>query len=859
MKGLLSYFSARAETPIETRNYAQVYFILSALLFIGTMWSVLDEVSTRRPWKVTQEEYLTLDEQRWQDRLKEAESAFDSASYVQASSELSEAQKKLGSPEVQNLQADINRLEEQLLDANRDFTFAKSRGDEAYYFWKKSIHEGQEDQGYRDKVRELTALMATYNARVEALTTRHDSLQRIVNGYKNDVKGVQSKIKTLYTSIDLAKSKIDRAKGSSILIRQVMLNGFDRSNFGIPKARIDRCQTCHMGWKEEVMGDAPQPYTKHPLPELLKIHNPEVAGCTSCHHGQGAALTAGSAHGDADKYWEWPLLKGKEVYASCNSCHADESYVKYGDRLNKAKQMLAESGCFGCHEIKGFLDLQKIGPELNQLNVKAKSDWIFRWVRNPKDYNPHTRMPNFRFSDDDAAAITAFLWKTGSDGSFHPRKGISAGGDASRGKGLVETVGCKGCHVVADDLRMRQARGFSYDVAPELSRAGSKLDPDWIFEWIKDPRAYRPATRMPNLRLTDQEARDIVAYLSTLKDDRQFERKTIALDSPELIKRGDKLIREYGCSGCHAIKGMEKEGRVSVALSNIGRKRVDEIDFGDTKVPHTWDDWIFGKLTDSRMYATERIVSKMPVFAFADSEKIVLRTLLRGLTKDVPEEAFQRPFDKNLQAIEAGRRQTQYYNCINCHQIEEVGGSIRATLDDEGLAPPYLLPEGSKVQEPWLHEFLSGPTPVRPWLKIRMPTFSLTDDEIGTITRYFLALHRKELEVREYQNIPLEPKYLVNGKKLFEDYQCLSCHTTGKIPEGKSPSDLAPNLALAKTRLKPEWILDWIARPDSIQPNTRMPNFFPDMQAADTTILAGDAREQIKALRDYLWTVAKSK
>src|ERR1051325_2097453 len=96
MKGLLSYFSARAETPIETRNYAQVYFILSALLFIGTMWSVLDEVSTRRPWKVTQEEYLTLDEQRWQDRLKEAESAFDSASYVQASSELSEAQKKLG-------------------------------------------------------------------------------------------------------------------------------------------------------------------------------------------------------------------------------------------------------------------------------------------------------------------------------------------------------------------------------------------------------------------------------------------------------------------------------------------------------------------------------------------------------------------------------------------------------------------------------------------------------------------------------------------------------------------------------------------------------------------------------------------
>ena len=120
MKGLLSYFSARAETPIETRNYGQVYFILSALLFVGTMWSVLDEVSTRRPWKVTQDEYLTLDVQKWQERLKEAEASFDSASYVQASSELAEAQKKLGSPEVQNSQLEINRLEEQLLDANRD-------------------------------------------------------------------------------------------------------------------------------------------------------------------------------------------------------------------------------------------------------------------------------------------------------------------------------------------------------------------------------------------------------------------------------------------------------------------------------------------------------------------------------------------------------------------------------------------------------------------------------------------------------------------------------------------------------------------------------------------------------------------
>ncbi|TLY28473.1 MAG: c-type cytochrome [Ignavibacteria bacterium] len=835
MKGPLSFFAARAETPIETRDYGRVYFIMSALLFLGTMWSVLDEVTTRRPWKEEQDQYLVLSIEKWQQRLKDAQAAFDSSSFLRLSAQLKEAQDRLVSPEARAIQKEVDSLEEVLLDANRDFTFAKSRADEAYYFWKKSIHEGKEDPGYRSKVQELTALMAKYNARVDELTSRHDSLAKIVNGYKNDVKAIQSSIKDLYKEIELANSKIEKAKTSPILIKQVIINNFDRSNFGIPKARIDRCQTCHAGWKDDVMADAPQPFTRHPVPELLKIHKPESFGCTPCHRGQGAALTAGFAHGDADKYWEWPLLSGKEVYASCTGCHGNESYVKEADRLNTGKQMLAESGCFGCHEVKGFLDLAKIGPELNQLSVKEKPDWIFRWVRNPKDYNPHTRMPNFRFTEDEAAAITSYLWSAGKEGPFQVRKGISAGGDAARGKELVGTIGCKGCHVVGDDIRMRQARGFSYDIAPELTRAGSKLDPDWIFEWIKNPRSFRPTTRMPSLRLTDQEARDIVAYLITLKDDRHFEKKVLTLDAPDLIKRGDKLIRDFGCSGCHTIKGMEKEGRVSVSLSNFGRKRVDELDYGDSKVPHTWDDWVFGKLKDSRIYTTDRIISKMPVFAFADS------------------------FDKSLQTIEAGRKLTHYYNCINCHQIEEVGGAIKATLDDEGFAPPFLLPEGSKVQEPWLHNFLTGPTPIRPWLKIRMPTFTLTDDEIGIVQRYFLALHKREMELRDYRAIPLDEKYVVNGKKLFEDYQCLSCHYTGKIPEGKSPADLAPNLALAKERLKPDWILDWIARPDSIQPGTRMPNYFPDMQASDSSILGGNAREQIRALRDYVWTLRETR
>ncbi len=857
MKGLFQFFTRRAQTPVEARDYGKIYLLLSLLLFIGTIWAVVNEVTTRRPWKDYQDRYLTLSEQKWNDRLKDAYSSFDSAAYQQLKVELNSAEAALQSKEYMEAKSGINTIEEQLLDASRDFTFAKSRSDEAYYFWKKSIHEGEEDQGWKKKVDEYGLQMSKFNARVEDLTAREDSLKKIVSSYDRIVKGVRSKVKPLFTAIDNARTKLNRVLASTVKIRQVMVNDFDRTNFGTRKARIDRCQTCHMGWNDDNMDDAPQPFTKHPLQELLKIHDPETFGCTPCHRGQGPALTAGMAHGDADKYWEWPLLKGKEVYASCNSCHWNELYVKYGDRINKAKQLLVESGCFGCHEIKGYTDVAKIAPELNQLLAKTRPEWIFRWVRNPKDYNPHTRMPNFRFDDEQAEAITAYLTNVAKDNPYHAQKGIGSGGNPEKGKGLVENIGCKGCHVIGDDTRMRQARETSYDIAPELTRAGSKLDPDWMFEWVKNPRHFRPDARMPNLRLTDQEAHDVVAYLTTLKDNRHFEQKTLSLDDPAKVKMGEKLIREYGCHGCHAIKGMEKEGRVSVDLANIGRKRMDEIDFGDTKIPHTWDDWIFNKVKDARVYATDRIASKMPVFALADSEIVILRTLLRGFTKDTPEADYQKPYDRTEQALEAGRKITEYYNCINCHQIEEMGGAIKALTDDEGMAPPLLRPEGVKVQEVWLHDFLKGPTPIRPWLSFRMPTFGLTDSEITTITRYFLAIHKKEIEIRDYRSFQPDPQYVTVGKKLFDEFQCLSCHYTGRIPEGKTPSDLAPNLVMAKNRLKPDWILDWLSDPMAIQPGARMPSFFPDMQSPEPDILHGNAKEQIHALRDYVLTIGK--
>jgi hypothetical protein len=107
MKGILKNFSKKAETPVESRNYSTIYFILSGLLFIGTIWAVVDEMSTRRPWKEYQAQYYKLSEQKWNERLNEATAAFDTTKYHQLKDELQEAESKFQSPEYKTAESEM--------------------------------------------------------------------------------------------------------------------------------------------------------------------------------------------------------------------------------------------------------------------------------------------------------------------------------------------------------------------------------------------------------------------------------------------------------------------------------------------------------------------------------------------------------------------------------------------------------------------------------------------------------------------------------------------------------------------------------------------------------------------------------
>lgn len=88
-------------------------------------------------------------------------------------------------------------------------------------------------------------------------------------------------------------------------------------------------------------------------------------------------------------------------------------------------------------------------------------------------------------------------------------------GDAARGRQAIEKYGCGGCHTIPG---VRRARG---NVGPALTGlsarpylAGSLVNhPANLVDWVREPRRLDPRTVMPDLGVTESDARDIAAFL----------------------------------------------------------------------------------------------------------------------------------------------------------------------------------------------------------------------------------------------------------------------------------------------------------------------------------------------------------
>jgi cytochrome c553 len=76
------------------------------------------------------------------------------------------------------------------------------------------------------------------------------------------------------------------------------------------------------------------------------------------------------------------------------------------------------------------------------------------------------------------------------------------------GKRYFMNIGCYGCHVVGK---------MGTPIGPDLSHVGAKYSRAYLERWLKDPSAQRPNAHMPTLELSEQQAKALAAFMSSLR------------------------------------------------------------------------------------------------------------------------------------------------------------------------------------------------------------------------------------------------------------------------------------------------------------------------------------------------------
>jgi len=550
--------------------------------------------------------------------------------------------------------------------------------------------------------------------------------------------------------------------------------------------------------------------------------------------------------------------------------------------INKSNERLEQ---LDVQQASLMQEVKKIGPSLKEVRVKLRREWVPVWIKDPHEFRATTKMPTFRLTEEEIRAIAAFIWQSGVEGKLAepPR------GDAGRGKELFETRGCMACHSVGEGSslqggtfaanlsRVGEKANYNYlvrwvhnprertrpycalerkDIGPEdYAKAGRPFQFD-----LKNNRCpndgyalqVQQMTPMPSLRLSPEEVRDIASYLMTLRRASAAYPAAAFLDDAGLKQQGMALARNYGCAGCHEIAGLEDEGRIGTELTKEGSKPIERLDFALLTHPAEREGWynhkgfFERKLKQPDFFDQGKVKPqlerlKMPNFHLSPVENNALTTFLLGSVESVLPATFHyRPQDQRRD-IQEGWWIIRKYNCMGCHVLRANQRSVFLDLpryqdpDWKEQLPPQLVGEGARVDPNWLVRFLSNPAlsendthrnGVRPYLRIRMPTFFFSEGEVDKLVRFFMALSAQATPFIQTRN-SLEPMTEAErgmARQLFtsKGAPCLKCHATGNAAHDARAT--APNFLSARDRLKPGWTTRWMLDPAMIAPGTSMPS-----------------------------------
>jgi len=178
-------------------------------------------------------------------------------------------------------------------------------------------------------------------------------------------------------------------------------------------------------------------------------------------------------------------------------------------------------------------------------------------------------------------------------------------------------------------------------------------------------------------------------------------------------------------------------------------------------------------------------------------------------------------------------------HCVQCHREIRAGTFAAAPADlaiwqdhlHSLLVAPSLAHVGDRgLRRAWVAAFLQHPIDVRPGLPASMPRLAIDATDAAILAAYLVPFDDDAVTAA-----PPAGGDIAAGAQLFVDRGCVGCHrltgatlppASAPVPAALHPADaiaLAPDLALARARLRPDRVVAWIVDPIAVDPATLMP------------------------------------
>ncbi len=266
----------------EGKSYSALFVLMVAVLLVSAVWSIWDDNISRRPWKDYQVKWDRLAYDRYMKDADEEQKRLNAdPEYQKASKELAAAQKELDSgataAKLADLRAQLVDLKVAADDKDQMVRFTKSFLTERWYDYNHAVQEKEDPAPYKNEIDKLNAELAQENVVSDAAKAKYQAVKDQIDALNSKVESLTEQMKKLTTKRDDFFDKADtymipvKLRNTVLFrypkipkIQQTSIDDFDRNAFDQAVARVDRCQSCHMGIDKKGFENAPEPFRTHP-------------------------------------------------------------------------------------------------------------------------------------------------------------------------------------------------------------------------------------------------------------------------------------------------------------------------------------------------------------------------------------------------------------------------------------------------------------------------------------------------------------------------------------------------------------------------------------------------------------------